>query len=455
MHDPGFLEDLADRDKALLAVKLLGVKLGVEHRAMKAAAARTLDQEEQQAPADAGAASLAHHGHPADRHAVAVRDHPSASDRPPVFQRQRMNRARIVLVQLDFLGHALFFDKHPPAERPRLGHARSVAADLEHDDLRAAAHRICTTARKWLSQTARSAEFCSRLNARDGIVLGFRARSHANSGAAGETRSAMANDADRASDEQILEAAEMVLAARYPIALTGAGMSVESGIPPFRGPGGLWTKYGEPPMNGYQIFLADPKKGWEDRIRRQDDELFAPLKVAEPNPGHRAFAELERMGVLRFLITQNVDDLHRRAGHRALAEIHGNWKLIRCLECGRRFPAEQISLKTLPPPCPQCRGLLKADTVAFGEPIPPDVLRECAEHSARADLVILGGTSATVYPAAGFAIEVKERGGKLIEVNLYNSEITALCDLSLRGGAADVMPRLSRAIAERRRARMS
>jgi len=265
----------------------------------------------------------------------------------------------------------------------------------------------------------------------------------------------MAQNLERASDEQILEAAEMVLAARYPIALTGAGMSVESGIPPFRGPGGLWTKYGEPPMNGYQIFLADPKKGWEDRIRRQDDELFAPLKVAQPNPGHHAFVELERMGVLRFIITQNVDDLHRRAGHQALAEIHGNWKLIRCLECGKRFPAEEISLETLPPPCPKCHGLLKADTVAFGEPIPPDVLRECAEHSARADLVILGGTSATVYPAAGFAIEVKERGGKLIEVNLYNSEITALCDLSLRGGAADVMPRLSRAIAERRRARMS
>ena len=115
--------------------------------------------------------------------------------------------------------------------------------------------------------------------------------------------------------------------------------------------------------------------------------------------------------MLRFLITQNVDDLHRQAGHKALAEIHGNWKLIRCLQCGTRFQAREISLEVLPPSCPKCRGLLKADTVAFGEPIPPDVLRECAEHSARADLVILGGTSATVYPAAGFAIEVKERGG--------------------------------------------
>ena len=265
----------------------------------------------------------------------------------------------------------------------------------------------------------------------------------------------MARRVERATEEQIRQAAEMMLAARYVIALTGAGMSVESGIPPFRGPGGLWTKYGEPPMNGFQIFLADPKQGWEDRIKRQDDELFAPLKRARPNPGHHAFVDLERMGVLRFLITQNVDDLHRQAGHQSLAEIHGNWKLIRCLECGKRFPAEEIGLETLPPHCPGCGGLLKADTVAFGEPIPPDVLRVCADHSARADLVVLGGTSATVYPAAGFALEVKERGGRLIEVNLYESEISPLCDVSLRGESGDVLPRLVAAISEIRRARLS
>src|SRR6202521_3737148 len=201
----------------------------------------------------------------------------------------------------------------------------------------------------------------------------------------------MEKASERASDEEIREAADAIMAARYAIALTGAGMSVESGIPPFRGPGGLWTKYGEPPMNGYEIFLADPKKAWEDRIRRQNDELWGPLKVAKPNPGHLALAELEEIGVLRFLITQNVDDLHRQAGHKALAEIHGNWKLIRCIECGTRFQSGEISLKMLPPPCPKCRGMLKADTVAFGEPIPPDVLRECAEDPARARLSILGG----------------------------------------------------------------
>jgi NAD-dependent deacetylase len=265
----------------------------------------------------------------------------------------------------------------------------------------------------------------------------------------------MATPNARASDEEIAEAARTILAARYAIALTGAGMSVESGIPPFRGPGGLWTKYGEPPMNGFQRFMADPKKAWEERLSKHNDELFKPLTVAQPNPGHLALAELERLEVLRFVITQNIDDLHRQAGQKSLAEIHGNWTLIRCLDCRTRFHRDAISLEKLPPACPRCEGLLKSDTVSFGEPIPNDVLNMCAEHSARADLVIVAGTSATVYPAAGFALEVKQRGGTLIEVNLYESEITQVCDMSLRGGSAEVLPRLVNAIAEIRRANLS
>jgi NAD-dependent deacetylase len=256
-------------------------------------------------------------------------------------------------------------------------------------------------------------------------------------------------------ENEIEQAAEAIVRARYPIALTGAGMSVESGIPPFRGPGGLWTKYGEPPMNGFQIFMSDPRKGWEERIKPRYEELWKPLRVAKPNPGHQALAELEQLGVLRFVITQNVDDLHRQAGSRALAEIHGNYKLIRCLECNSRFKEEDISLEVLPPPCPQCGGLLKSDTVSFGEPIPSDVLRQCAEHSARADLVIVAGTSATVYPAAGFALEVKERGGKLVEINLYASEITEICDYSLRGTSAETLPKLTAAVGKRRKASLS
>jgi NAD-dependent deacetylase len=258
-----------------------------------------------------------------------------------------------------------------------------------------------------------------------------------------------------ASQQDIERAAEAIVRAKYPIALTGAGMSVESGIPPFRGPGGLWTKYGEPPMNGFQIFMADPKKGWEDRLKPRYEELWTPLRTAKPNHGHTALAQLEKIGVLRFLITQNVDDLHRQAGTVLLAEIHGNFKLIRCLECNLRFAEEKISLEVLPPPCPECGGLLKSDTVSFGEPIPSDVLRQCAEHSARSDLVIVAGTSATVYPAAGFAIDVKQRGGKLIEVNPYESEITSICDFSLRGTSAETLPKLVEAIGARRKASLS
>ncbi len=257
------------------------------------------------------------------------------------------------------------------------------------------------------------------------------------------------------SQEQIETAAQAIVQARYPIALTGAGMSVESGIPPFRGPGGLWTKYGEPPMNGFQIFMADPKKGWEDRLKPRYEELWKPLRAAKPNPGHFALAELEKIGVLRFLITQNVDDLHRQAGSQALAEIHGNYKLIRCLDCNARFAEEKISLEVLPPACLECGGLLKSDTVSFGEPIPGDVLRQCAEHASHADLVIVAGTSATVYPAAGFALEVKERGGKLVEVNLYESEITAICDYSLRGTSAETLPKLLAAVSQRRKSVLS
>jgi NAD-dependent deacetylase len=265
----------------------------------------------------------------------------------------------------------------------------------------------------------------------------------------------MSQQMQMASDDQILAAAHILTEARYAMGLTGAGMSVESGIPPFRGPGGLWTKYGEPPMNGYQLFLADPKKGWEDRIRRQDDELWRPLRAAKPNPGHIALATMGALGVLRFLITQNVDDLHRQAGHKALAEIHGNWKLIRCIDCGSRFNSEEISLEVLPPSCPKCEGIVKSDTVSFGEPIPGDVLNQCMEHAARADMVLVAGTSATVYPAAGFAIEVKQRGGTMIEANLYETELSPICDISLRGPTGEVLPRLAAAVSELRREKLS
>jgi NAD-dependent deacetylase len=251
--------------------------------------------------------------------------------------------------------------------------------------------------------------------------------------------------------EALEAAAECVARARYVVALTGAGLSVESGIPPFRGPNGLWTKHGEPPMNGFQRFLANPRRAWEERLNPTGPmrELWEALGSARPNPGHLALADLEDMGVLRALITQNVDNLHRLAGSRRLLEIHGNATLIRCLGCVTRFRSDAIDFASLPPSCPRCGGLLKSDTVSFGEPIPPDVLEGCFEEAARADCMIVVGTSATVYPAAQFPLDLHQRGGDLIEVNPYPSELTAVSRHTLQGPAGEVLPRLAELIRSR------
>ena len=201
------------------------------------------------------------------------------------------------------------------------------------------------------------------------------------------------------------------------VALTGAGLSVESGIPPFRGPGGLWTKYGEPPLDGYQRFLRDPKRGLAGpplAARALGAGARARRSArAKPNAGHVALAELETLGRCDAVITQNIDDLHRQAGARELIEIHGNHKLLRCLGCVARFGASEIEIdpEALPPRCPRCGGVVKGDTVQFGEPIPADVLRRCHQVVERADCMLVVGTSATVYPAAEFPLEVLRRGG--------------------------------------------
>lgn len=253
---------------------------------------------------------------------------------------------------------------------------------------------------------------------------------------------------DPSQDAAVHEAARLLLAAEYVTALTGAGISVESGIPPFRGPGGLWTKYGEPPMDGYQRFLQDPKKAWEERLAPSgaSQEIRDTIARAAPNPGHYALVKLEELRVLRWLITQNVDNLHRRAGSRNLLEIHGNATLVRCINCTARFPVAVISFDVLPPRCLKCDGILKNDTVAFGEPIPGDVLAQCWRAVEHSDCMIVAGTSATVTPAAYFPLQVRERGGTLIEVNLYESELTPLCAVSLRGKAGEVLHALAQAV---------
>ena len=252
---------------------------------------------------------------------------------------------------------------------------------------------------------------------------------------------------------QIADAAALVGAAQHVVALTGAGLSVESGIPPFRGPGGLWTKYGEPPLDGYERFLADPAAAWREQLDPKEPWMLGlaeTLGAAKPNAGHEALAELEALGCCAAVITQNVDDLHRQAGTKQLLEIHGNYHWLRCLDCGARFAKHELPVdpEALPPRCPDCRGIVKGDTVQFGEPIPPQVLEACFAEVDRCDCMIVAGTSATVYPAAGFPLEVLRGGGSLIEVNPEETEFSPLASVTLRGGGGAVLTRLAQRVAE-------
>jgi len=242
----------------------------------------------------------------------------------------------------------------------------------------------------------------------------------------------------------IEQAGKLILASKYVVGLTGAGISVESGIRPFRGPGGLWTEHGEPPMDGYQKFLADPKGYWENIAKRSGvtRDFVKALNSAKPHPAHYALAELEELGLLKCLITQNIDNLHLAAGSKKVPEIHGNHQKLRCVECYARYQREEISLETLPPHCPRCGGVIKSDTVMFGEPIPVDVLRICQQETDKADCMLSVGTSAFVYPAAGFPQEVKRKGGALVEIDPYETDLTPFCDVSIRGKAGEILPRL-------------
>ena len=250
--------------------------------------------------------------------------------------------------------------------------------------------------------------------------------------------------------ESIPAAAALLSAARYAIALTGAGLSVESGIPSFRGPGGLWTRYGPPGNLSYREFVRDPQGWWERRLRDEVTpgnptyDLKAAVDNAAPNPGHLALAELEASGVIKSVITQNVDGLHTRAGSRSLLEIHGNRSWLRCIGCGQRWPRADYAVTDLPPVCGQCGGIIKPDTVMFGEPIPRAVLDACFAEVERCDAMLLAGTSGAVNPAAQFPRLAQEHGAQVVEVNPAATELTAIADLVITGPAGAALPAIAK-----------
>ena len=269
---------------------------------------------------------------------------------------------------------------------------------------------------------------------------------------------------DKYSESKSIDTISRILAeSNHVIALIGAGLSSESGIPTFRGPGGLWTKIGEPPLNGYEAFKQDPGKWWRQNIDEASDPTRTKFRHAidnaQPNHGHTALVQLESIGVLKHQITQNVDNLHFKAGSSAVTEIHGNRNKLRCVGCELRwdksdFPSGDIeaTLKIAPndfyPTCPECNGIVKTDTVMFGEPIPEYVLKECFYQTNQSDCILVIGTSATVYPAANFPERVKNNGGLVIEANPNETTLSNYADHVLRGPTGKILPMLARKASE-------
>jgi NAD-dependent deacetylase len=238
-------------------------------------------------------------------------------------------------------------------------------------------------------------------------------------------------------DDHILLARRHLAAARKLTILTGAGISADSGVPTFRGADGLWRNFRPENLATPEAFERDPRLVWEWYNWRR--ELIA---TKQPNPAHHTVATLEQRWADRmWLITQNVDGLHRAAGSQRLSEIHGNiWK-VRCTGCGVVSENREIPLPPLPA-CRLCQALLRPHIVWFGESLWEEDLRCCNEALRDCDLFLVIGTSGIVYPAAGFASVAKESGALVIEINLDDTPQSDLVDLSLQGRAKDLLPLL-------------
>ena len=239
----------------------------------------------------------------------------------------------------------------------------------------------------------------------------------------------------------IQQARGHIRAAGHLVAFTGAGISTESGIPDFRGPQGLWKRY--QPIQ-YREFLRDPEARRE--YWRRKVELYPGIRDARPNAGHLALASLFAAGVLKTVITQNIDGLHQKAGLPAerVIEIHGSEAHIVCVDCGRRFPWEQVlaSFNGDCPRCDACGGWLKPATISFGQPMPEEETRRAFAEAAAADLLLVVGSSLQVYPAASIPGETRRAGGRVVIVNNEPTAQDEIADLVLRGQAGEILQRI-------------
>jgi NAD-dependent deacetylase len=234
----------------------------------------------------------------------------------------------------------------------------------------------------------------------------------------------------------IEQAREWLAQAASVAVLTGAGVSAESGIPTFRGPGGLWRNYKPEDLATPEAFARDPRLVWEWYNWRR--ELIAK---AEPNAAHLALAQLEIRKPRFTLITQNVDDFDHRAGSRRILKLHGDIWRMRCTVCGANWPDRRAPLPSLPPHC-QCGGLARPAVVWFGEPLPDGMMNEAEHAASSAEVFLVIGTSAVVYPAAGLVPLARQSGAKVIEINLEPTPFSAMVDCALQAPAAELLPKL-------------
>ena len=244
-------------------------------------------------------------------------------------------------------------------------------------------------------------------------------------------------------EENIAKLAELWKESTRTIVLTGAGISTESGIPDFRSPGGVWDRY-DPQDFLFPNFMTTEEK----RIKywRMSREFFSGIRIAKPNPAHRALTEFEKKGKLDFVLTQNVDNLHQKAGNRPdrVVELHGTVYTVSCLSCGKRYTREEIERRldqgVQVPTCDGCSGFLKPDTVSFGQSLPQDAVKTAFEVAANCDLFVVIGSSLVVNPAAQLPVHAVHHGASLAIIGLEPTPCDAIARLTLRGKAGEILP---------------
>ncbi len=224
--------------------------------------------------------------------------------------------------------------------------------------------------------------------------------------------------------------------ANHLIALTGAGISKESNIPTFRGKDGLWRQYNAMDLATPQAFARNPKLVWEWYTWRQD-----LISKCQPNPAHLTLAEWEKRGILKAVITQNVDGLHRQAGSGKILEVHGDIWQVKCTACSYRTRLSEPAISI--PTCPDCGANLRPDVVWFGESLPSTIMGEVFSQLEQADAIIVIGTSALIQPSASFPFIVKRRGGHVLEVNVEATPLTPIADVHLKDKAGIILPQLN------------